>query len=118
MANPNDLIRDAILRELREVYVSARSVRATAIGIKDLQRRLREKHGYKQQEVAANLTYLIQKGLGRRSRRESNLYDRQGDADSVAEDRISNLRYRHRPSRKSIYLRTGRRKGTVNQRHE
>lgn len=62
MANPNDVIRDAILRELHEVYVGARSVKATAVGIRDLQKRLKEKHGYKQQDMAPNLTYLIQKG--------------------------------------------------------
>lgn len=62
MANPNDVIRDAILRELHDVYTRARSVKATTIGIRDLQSRLREKHGYKQQDIAPNLTYLIQKG--------------------------------------------------------
>jgi hypothetical protein len=62
MSNPNDVIRDAILRELHDVFQAARSVKATAVGIKDLQKRLRDKHGYKQQQVAANLTYLIQKG--------------------------------------------------------
>jgi hypothetical protein len=56
-----DAVRDAILRYLYRIHGAARSVRATAITIRDLQSALRPL-GYKQQEVASNLDYLIQKG--------------------------------------------------------
>ena len=59
--NENDAARDAILRALYEASSTARSVKKTAIGIKDLQARLRPL-GLKQQQVAHNLAYLIDKG--------------------------------------------------------
>jgi hypothetical protein len=61
MPNPNDAMRDAILRELYEVHRGARSPSGAAIGIRDLQRTLKDKRGLKQQDVARNLDYLIQK---------------------------------------------------------
>lgn len=61
MSNPNDHIRDAILRYLYGVHKKARSPKTAAQGIRDIAKGM--KHlGYKQQELASNLDYLIQKG--------------------------------------------------------
>jgi hypothetical protein len=60
--NPNDEIRDAILRHLYEVHTRAKSPKSAGISIRDLQKDLKASAGYKQQEVASNLDYLIQKG--------------------------------------------------------
>lgn len=60
--NPNDVIRDSILRYLYDVHGAAKSPKSAATGIRDLQKAMKEAHGYKQQEVASNLDYLIQKG--------------------------------------------------------
>lgn len=59
--NPNDQIRDAILRYLYDVHSKARSPKTAGQGIRDLQAGLKPL-GHKQQEVASNLDYLIQKG--------------------------------------------------------
>jgi hypothetical protein len=61
MANPNDAIRDAILRHLHAVHEKARSPKSAALLISELSKALKTK-GYKQQEVASNLDYLVQKG--------------------------------------------------------
>src|SRR5947199_3055753 len=61
-AHPSDEVRDAVLRNLYEVHRRAKSPRSASIGIQDLQKALRLKHGYKQQEVASELDYLLQKG--------------------------------------------------------
>ena len=60
LVNPNDLIRDIILRELYEIHQNSRGIKSIAIGIKDLQKRLKPK-GFKQQDVSGNLDYLVQK---------------------------------------------------------
>ena len=60
--NPDDLVRDAILRHLYEVHKAARGAKSVAIGIRELQKAMREKHGHKQNQVASNLDYLLQKG--------------------------------------------------------
>jgi hypothetical protein len=62
MTNPNDETRDAILRYLYEVHQRAKSPRSTGVLIRDLQRALKDSRGFKQQEVAGNLDYLVQKG--------------------------------------------------------
>lgn len=59
--NENDVARDAILRTLESVHRRARSPRSAAIGIRDLQALLK-RQGFRQQGVAANLDYLVQKG--------------------------------------------------------
>lgn len=59
--NPNDLIRDAILRQLYAIHTNAKSPKSAGAKIRDLQKTLKGQ-GYKQQEVASNLDYLIQKG--------------------------------------------------------
>lgn len=61
MANPNDRIRDAILRYLYHVHQNARGPKAVAIGIRDLHSGMK-KQGFKQKEVSSNLDYLLQKG--------------------------------------------------------
>jgi len=60
--NPDDAIRDAILRHLYDVHKKAKGPTSAAIGIRDLQSALKASHGYKQQEVGSNLDYLVQKG--------------------------------------------------------
>lgn len=62
MTNPNDETRDAILRHLYEVHQKAKSPRSTGLLTSDLQKALKASHGYKQQQVAGNLDYLVQKG--------------------------------------------------------
>jgi hypothetical protein len=59
--NPNDEIRDAILRHLYAHHQRARSPKSTAIGVRDLQGEMKAQ-GFKQQLVASNLDYLVQKG--------------------------------------------------------
>ena len=61
VANPNDEIRDKILRYLYGVHGRARGPKGVAVGIRDLQRALRE-HGIKQAEAISSLDYLLQKG--------------------------------------------------------
>jgi hypothetical protein len=62
--NPKDAIRDAILRALYSTHERAKSPRSASIGVRDLQATLKPL-GFKQQEVASNLDYLIQKGWAR-----------------------------------------------------
>jgi hypothetical protein len=62
--NENDVIRDAILRHLYAVHQKARSPRSAGIKISDLNKAMRVL-GYKQQQVAHNLDYLLQKGWAR-----------------------------------------------------
>src|SRR5437867_478404 len=54
-------VRDDILRFLHEVHQNAKSPRSAGIGIRDLQKVMKTQHGYKQQAVASNLDYLLQK---------------------------------------------------------
>jgi hypothetical protein len=60
--NPNDDRRDKILRFLYEGHRTARGITAIPIGIQDLRREMKNRHGMKQPDVAANLDYLIQVG--------------------------------------------------------
>jgi hypothetical protein len=61
-ANPDDAIRDAILRYLYEVHKKAKGPQSAAVGIQQLQKALKSTHSYKQYEVGRNLDYLVQKG--------------------------------------------------------
>ena len=61
MTNPNDLIRDAILRCLYGVHAKARSPKTAGLMISELGKALRP-DGFKQQQVGNNLDYLVQKG--------------------------------------------------------
>ena len=61
MANPNDKIRDDILRYMYHIHQRARGPKGVAMGIRDLQKEMK-KQGIKQNAVIANLDYLLQKG--------------------------------------------------------
>ncbi|MCH7848254.1 MAG: hypothetical protein IIB53_07820 [Planctomycetes bacterium] len=61
MGNPNDHVRDDILRTLYDFHRKSRSPKSAARGIRELQGKLREL-GHKAQIVSHNLDYLIQKG--------------------------------------------------------
>src|SRR5437870_825239 len=60
--NPNDDRRDKILRFLYERHETAKGITAIPIGIQDLRREMKNRHGMKQPEVASNLDYQIQVG--------------------------------------------------------
>lgn len=64
MANPNDIIRDAILRHLYELRRKARGISSVGTGIRDLWSAMK-KLGYRQADVNSNLDYLLQKGWAR-----------------------------------------------------
>ena len=64
MANPNDIIRDSILRHLYELHRKARGISSVGTGIRDLWSAMKEL-GYKQADVNSNLDYLLQKGWAR-----------------------------------------------------
>ena len=81
--NPDDQIRDAILRHLFDVHRKARGPASAAIGIRDLQAALKASHGYKQQEVGSNLDYLVQKGWVRAVVKERTFQTRLGTTQSA-----------------------------------
>lgn len=58
----NDEIRQIVLRFLYDLHHRAKGIRKQEIGIRDLQAAMKKTHGLKQQEVARNLDYLVQKG--------------------------------------------------------
>src|SRR5262245_15706939 len=60
--NPNDDRRDKILRFLYDRHRMAQGITAIPIGIQDLRREMKNRHGLKRSEVASNLDYLIQIG--------------------------------------------------------
>lgn len=60
--NPNDQTREAILRYLYDVHRKARGPRSTGKKFRELHKGLQAVGSYKQQEVASNLDYLVQKG--------------------------------------------------------
>ena len=64
-ANPNDLIRDQILHYFYDRNQGATSrfgKKGSAVRISDVKRELKANHGLSQQQVMANLTYLIDRG--------------------------------------------------------
>jgi len=61
MSNPNDLIRDTILRHLYKLHTSARGPKGVGTKIRDLHRAMKAK-GISQKQVNSNLDYLVQKG--------------------------------------------------------
>jgi hypothetical protein len=61
VANPNDAVRDEILRYLHGVHQKARSPKSAGLLISQVSKAMKTR-GYKQQEVASNLDYLVQKG--------------------------------------------------------
>jgi len=86
MSNPNDVIRDAILRYLHNVHKKARSPKSAGQGIRDITKGMKPL-GFKQQEIASNLDYLIQKGWVREIIEERTFTTRRGTTQS-AEKRI------------------------------
>lgn len=60
--NPDDDIRDKLLRFLYERHKTTKGITKIPIGIRDLQKAMRSLYGLKQQEVSSNLDYLIQVG--------------------------------------------------------
>lgn len=60
MRNPNDVIRETILRHLYELHQKARSLKSAATNIRDLKQAMKQE-SISQQEVVANLDYLLQK---------------------------------------------------------
>lgn len=61
MTNPNDAVRDAILRHLYDLHRRARGPKGVATKIRELQSAMR-KLGIGQASVNSNLDYLVQKG--------------------------------------------------------
>lgn len=63
--NPNDEIRRQILRyfyDRNDAATSRTGKKGSAVKISDVKRELKARHGLKQQQVMANLTYLIHNG--------------------------------------------------------
>ncbi len=58
----DDRARDAILRILHGHLRSSRGMRRTGLGFRDICTRMKERGGFKQQDVARNLPYLIDIG--------------------------------------------------------
>lgn len=62
MLNPNDEIRQQILRYFYDRNASATSrfgKKGSAVRISDVKKELKSRHGLTQQQVMSNLTYLI-----------------------------------------------------------
>jgi len=93
LPNPNDVVRDALLRYLYEVHQNARSVKATAVGIRDLQGAMKSLHGMKQQIVSSNLDYLFQKGWI-----SEVVEERTRDDTVIGKDHVQDFGHRHRPA--------------------
>jgi hypothetical protein len=60
VTNPDDDVRDKLLRFLYERHKSSKGIAKIAIGIRDLQTEMKARFGLKQPEVVSNLDYLIQ----------------------------------------------------------
>jgi hypothetical protein len=76
--NPDDDVRDKLLRFLYERHKTAKGITKIPIGIRDLQKEMRDRHGLKQSEVASNLDYLIQVNWVREVVRERTFKTRRG----------------------------------------
>lgn len=59
MTNPNDAIRDKVLRHLYSIHAKSRSPKSAGVGIRDLVSAMKP---LRQHEVSSNLDYLVQKG--------------------------------------------------------
>jgi hypothetical protein len=57
-----DVVRDHLLRKLYEFNQTSRSPKKVAVLPSVLQKAMKASYGYKQQEVASNLDYLVEKG--------------------------------------------------------
>jgi len=65
-----DEVRESLLEFLYHHHQSARGVQAQEMGIRKLQQAAKARYGFSQQQVAANLDYLVQKGWVRRVERK------------------------------------------------
>lgn len=61
MTNPNDIVRDSILRHLYQLHTHARGPKGIGTKIRELQSAMK-KVGISQASVNSNLDYLVQKG--------------------------------------------------------
>jgi len=57
--NPNDEIREAILKWLYAIHEKARGIKSTGIGMRNLKQALKSQ-GFKEPEIVRNLDYLTQ----------------------------------------------------------
>lgn len=57
--NPNDEIREAILKLLYSIHEKARGIKSTCIGMRNLKQALKSQ-GFKEPEIVSNLDYLTQ----------------------------------------------------------
>ena len=103
MANPNDVVRDAILRHLYLVHSKARSPKTAGLMIRELTQALKPK-GFKQQEVASNLDYLVQKGWVREVVENRSFTTPRGTTASRKAE-LQNIGFRDRSHRSRINLR-------------
>ena len=79
--NPNDAIREAMLSYFYERNANAtseRGRRGSQVGIRDVKRELKEQHGLAQQQVMANLSYLIDSGWVERIEEQRTFQTRRG----------------------------------------
>ena len=60
--NPDDDVRDKILRFLYDRHKTTKGITKISIGIRDLQSAMKKAYGFKQNQVSSNLDYLIQVG--------------------------------------------------------
>lgn len=102
--NPNDEIRNQILRWFYDRNVNATSQygkNGSAIKISDVKKGLKDGNGLRQQEVVSNLTYLIDKEWINRSEIEKTVVSEQGSGfcraltDRLATSWVLGHCYRH-----------------------
>jgi len=55
----NEIIRENMLKYLYEISQSARSMKSASVGILKLRSEMKNRYGHKQNEVVANLAYLL-----------------------------------------------------------
>jgi hypothetical protein len=78
VTNPDDDVRDKLLRFLYERHKSSKGIGKIAIGIRDLQKEMKARFGLKQADVTSNLDYLIQVGWVREVVRERTFKTKRG----------------------------------------
>ena len=86
MHNPNDQIRNQILRYFYHRNATATSrfgKKGSAVKISDAKRELKAQHGLTQQQVMSNLTYLIDRGWVKTIEQEKTVQVRGGTVPSV-----------------------------------
>jgi hypothetical protein len=77
VTNPDDDVRDKLLRFLYERHKNSKAIGKIAMGIRDLQKEMKARFGLKQPEVASNLD-LIQVGWVREVIRERTFKTKRG----------------------------------------